>query len=155
MRLKTQVLSLQNQVAYLLRRDQQSESSTDSSSLSRGIHIAQYCAIKNSFISIDVAKTSVVASGKLHRIHTGIWLFHSHAGCWLGDPHGDNVWVANGAAEVVSNNPAKLALALMAIFFTKKEMANGNCNPAPSRQLLNPNVITGIRCKFHAIITFF
>ncbi|KAL5517443.1 hypothetical protein EMCRGX_G002986 [Ephydatia muelleri] len=46
------------------------------------------------------------------------------SGCWLGDPNGEKMWVPGGdakkvlAAQVVSDNPAKLALALLSVFFT-------------------------------------
>lgn len=98
----------------------------------------------------------------MHINHTGMCrLFNvfivSHVGCWLGDPNGKKVWIPGGdakkvlAAEVVSDNPAKLALALMCVFFTEQEMASSNCTPAPSRQLLNPNIISGIQSKIHSI----
>ncbi|KAL5477676.1 hypothetical protein EMCRGX_G024501 [Ephydatia muelleri] len=48
------------------------------------------------------------------------------SGCWLGNPKGEKVWVPGGdpknvlAAEVVSDGPAKLALALLNVIFTEK-----------------------------------
>ena len=83
----------------------------------------------------------------------------AHTGCWLGNPKGEKVWVPGGdpkkvlAAEVVSDSPAKLALALLNVFFTEQEMASSNCTPAPSRQLLNPNIISGIHCKINSRYT--
>ena len=75
----------------------------------------------------------------------------------MGNPNGEKVWVPEGdakkvlAAEVVSDTAAKLALALLSVFFTDQEMARSNCTPAPSRQLLNPNIISGIHSKIHSI----
>eukprot|EP00731_Ephydatia_muelleri_P023102 Em0015g685a len=51
---------------------------------------------------------------------------NSSQGCWLGNPKGEKVWVPGGdpknvlAAEVVSDGPAKLALALLNVIFTEK-----------------------------------
>ena len=58
----------------------------------------------------------------------------AHTGCWLENPKGEKVWVPGGdpkkvlAAEVVSDSPAKLALALLNVFFTEKEMASSNAH---------------------------
>ncbi|KAL5474534.1 hypothetical protein EMCRGX_G026492 [Ephydatia muelleri] len=118
MQLKAQVLCLQKQVTYLLTIKAQTES-TDSS------------ADQSSQCGSDASKIRI-------------------KGCWLGDPNGEKVWVPEGdakkvlAAEVVSDTAAKLALALLSVFFTDQEMARSNCTPAPSRQLLNPNIISGI-----------
>ena len=70
-----------------------------------------------------------VVSTIMHINHTEMCrlfkIFFSHAGCWLGDPNGEKMWVPGGdakkvlAAEVVSDNPAKLALALLSVFFTE------------------------------------
>lgn len=49
------------------------------------------------------------------------------------------------AAEATSTAPERLAINLMLVFFSKEQMANGNCTPAPNRQQLDPNVIQGIR----------
>ena len=62
---------------------------------------------------------------------------------WI--PKGDPNKVA--MAEAVSLNPARLAVNLLSVFFTREQMAEGNCTPAPSRQMLDPTVIHGIRCK--------
>lgn len=40
-----------------------------------------------------------------------------------------------------------LALRLMDLFFTREEMADGNCTAADGRNLLHPDIISGIRCK--------
>eukprot|EP00731_Ephydatia_muelleri_P009859 Em0005g445a len=118
MQLKAQVLCLQTQVTYLLTIKAQTES-TDSS------------ADQSSQCGSDASKIRI-------------------KGCWLGDPKGEKVWVPEGdakkvlAAEVVSDTAAKLALALLSVFFTDQEMARSNCTPAPSRQLLIPNIISGI-----------
>lgn len=43
--------------------------------------------------------------------------------------------------------PAKFALKLLSMFFTDKELSESNCTRAEGRQLLDPNTLTGIRCK--------
>ncbi|KAL5503339.1 hypothetical protein EMCRGX_G010269 [Ephydatia muelleri] len=73
--------------------------------------------------------------------------------CWLGNPNGPNIWIPGGdsnkvlAAELVSGNqPSKLAVQLMSIFFSAKELQAGNCTPTPSgRPLLDANILNGIR----------
>lgn len=49
--------------------------------------------------------------------------------------------------EVLASDETQLALKLMDLFFTKEEMARGNCTPAEGRELLRQDVIAGIRCK--------
>ena len=75
--------------------------------------------------------------------------------CILGDPRGEHVVLsgytqANVKAEEYSATDAcALARKLMELFFTREEMANGNCTEADGRILLNPEVISGIRCKIY------
>ena len=75
-----------------------------------------------------------------------------------GDPHSHvqemkKVWIPKGEtnkvsmAEAISTDPARLAVNLLTVFFCKEELGSGNCTPAPGRQLLNPAIIQGIRCK--------
>ena len=63
------------------------------------------------------------------------------------------VWMPKGElnkvsmAEAIPTDPARLAVYLLMVFFCKEELGSGNCTPSPGRQLLNPAIIQGIRCK--------
>ena len=59
------------------------------------------------------------------------------------------------AKEASSTKASSLALKLMEVFFTKEELAQGNCTEAEGRELLSPDVINGIRCRFHFYYFFF
>ena len=65
-------------------------------------------------------------NGYAHKSYWNVLVFFAYAGCWLGNPKGEKVWVPGGdpknvlAAEVVSDSPAKLALALLNVIFTEK-----------------------------------
>ena len=52
------------------------------------------------------------------------------------------------AKETASSKASSLALKLVDVFFTRDEMAKGNCTETDGRELLRPNVIEGIRCKY-------
>lgn len=88
-----------------------------------------------------------------HLLHTRI-----KGGCWLGNPHSHiqenkKVWIPKGdmnrvsMAEAISTNATRLSVNLLTVFFTKEQLASGNCTPAPNRQLLDPSTIQGIRCN--------
>ncbi|KAL5515727.1 hypothetical protein EMCRGX_G000934 [Ephydatia muelleri] len=80
-------------------------------------------------------------------------------GFWLGDPNahlksGKKLWITSDReqkerfhnANFVSKTPEKLALNLLSVLFTEKEIANGNCTPTVSnRPLLNQEFVHGIR----------
>ncbi len=57
------------------------------------------------------------------------------------------------AREAVTSTPRKLALRLLALFFSPEELSNGICTPQPEgssascRNLLNQDIVDGIRCK--------
>ena len=82
-------------------------------------------------------------------------------GCWLGNPLGapgskDRVWVTccvtQDEVTTATNSTATekaLALRLMKIFFTEDKLAEGNCTPAAGRQVLDANILAGIRGKSH------
>lgn len=75
-------------------------------------------------------------------------------GCILGDPLGKHIVIDNvpqwkvKAKETASSKASSLALKLMDVFFTREELAKGNCTETDGRELLRPTVIEGIRCKF-------
>ena len=55
------------------------------------------------------------------------------------------------AKETSATKASSLALKLMEVFFTKEEIAQGNCTEADGRELLSPAVINGIHCRFHLL----
>lgn len=73
--------------------------------------------------------------------------------CTLGDPKGENVTVPGvsqrqvRAEEAKAKSAQKLALHLMDIFFTKDQMATSLCTKWEGRDLLDPDIVEGIRCK--------
>ena len=73
--------------------------------------------------------------------------------CILGDPRGEHVTITGytqsqvKAKEVSVVDAGPLALSLMDLFFSREEMARGNCTDAEGRNLLEPEIISGIRCK--------
>ena len=78
--------------------------------------------------------------------------------CILGDPRGEHV-VLSGytqaqvkAKENSATDACALARKLMELFFTREEMANGNCTEADGRTLLNPEVISGMKCKIYLVV---
>ena len=88
-------------------------------------------------------------------------LFLCAIGCWLGSPHTHvierkKIWIPRGdankvsMAEAISTNPPRLACNLLSVFFTKDELSKGNCTPAQGRNLLDPNIIQGIRCNVNS-----
>ena len=76
------------------------------------------------------------------------------AGCLLGDPEGENVYIDGVvparviSSEFMAKSPEKLALNLLGVFFTQDQLTKGNCTPTPDhKDLLDPRIINGIRCK--------
>jgi len=51
------------------------------------------------------------------------------------------------ACEARSKYARKLALKLLSLFFTKEQLAEGLCTPMKGKNLLNPEIIEGIRYK--------
>ena len=81
-------------------------------------------------------------------------------GCTLGNPYGkpdERVFLPEWSQldvrskEATSKTPAQLALRLLGLFFTKEEIAKGNCTEAEGRELLSPQIIEGIRCKNQSV----
>ena len=82
------------------------------------------------------------------------------AGCLLGDPEGENVYIDGGvparvmSSEFMAKSPEKLALNLLGAFFTQNQLTKGNCTPTPDhKDILDPRIINGIRLKCNAIYT--
>ena len=87
-------------------------------------------------------------------------------GCWLGNPLGapgskDRVWVTccvtQDEVTTATNSTTTekaLALRLMKIFFTEDKLAEGNCTPAAGRQVLDANILAGIRGKSHQFTVY-
>ena len=48
-------------------------------------------------------------------------------------------------AEMISSTPARLAVNLLTVFFSREKIGSSNCTPAPNRELLDQRVIRGIR----------
>ena len=46
----------------------------------------------------------------------------------------------------------KFNLMLLGIFFSLEELAASNCNKVDGRELLNPDLILGMKCKFFNIL---
>ena len=77
------------------------------------------------------------------------------AGVLLGDPYGDNIFVEHPtitrndvrALEALSKGDQKLALAMVDLFFSKDVQAASLVTRKEDRNLLDQNIIEGIRCK--------
>ena len=54
-------------------------------------------------------------------------------------------------AEMISKTPARLAVNLLTVFFSREKIAAGNCTPAPNRELLDQRVIRGIKGQLMTI----
>jgi len=71
----------------------------------------------------------------------------------LGDPRGERVVIQGftqsqvRGLEVSATSAGGLALKLMTLFFTKQEMAEGNCTVTEGREQLRPDIVSGIKCK--------
>lgn len=65
---------------------------------------------------------------------------------FIQGPYSDNVIAA------LQHKPAKkMALSLLDVFFSKETLAKSLCTPWQDRDLLDQNVINGIRCKLFSI----
>ena len=77
------------------------------------------------------------------------------AGVLLGDPYGENLFVEHPtitrkdvrSLEALSKSDQKLALALVDLFFPKDVQAASLATKKEDRDLLDQNIIEGIRCK--------
>ena len=76
-------------------------------------------------------------------------------GVLLGDPYGESKFIAHPmikqrdikATEAVCNNGKKFVLARLDVFFNKATLARSLVTRKEGRDLLDPDVIQGIRCK--------
>ena len=77
------------------------------------------------------------------------------AGVLLGDPYGENLFVEHPtitrkdvrSLESLAKSDQKLVLALVDLFFTKEVQAASLAMKKEDRDLLDQNIIEGIRCK--------
>ena len=79
--------------------------------------------------------------------------YHILAGAILGCPTAECIHLADFtqrdviSVEGVSTDASKLALNLLDVFFTKDILSTSLATRWEGRDLLNPEVIEGIRCK--------
>ena len=78
-----------------------------------------------------------------------------NAGVLLGDPHGQNLFVAHPtikqsdvrATEALSKNPSKFVLSMMDLFFSRSTLANSLATRKEGRDRLDADIMEGLRRK--------
>ena len=85
----------------------------------------------------------------------------SHLGVWLGNPYGrsrvDKIFIPDikqqdvRAVEALNKEATKFALALLDVFFSKETLCRSLATRKEGRDLLNPDVVEGIRRKTSSV----
>lgn len=84
-------------------------------------------------------------------------LYFLFLGVILGDPKGEHVILDEQvthvrqrevtAVETKCSSPNKMALSLLDLFFSKHQLATSLATICEGRELLDPQIISGLKCK--------